>query len=167
MATHSSTLAWRILWMEDPGGLLFMGSHRVRFPGEGNGNPLQYYCLENPMDRGAWQATVHGVTKSWTRLSEFTFTLTFTESDTTEATQHSIARMKVEIAGQSSGQDSALPLPGSRFHPWLGGGMKVGNCKSEIRPYPLPTNHSLSSSIRFQEISSPKGVGSSLIENFS
>ena len=37
-------------------------------PREGNGNPLQYSCLENPMDRGAWQATVHGVTKSWTRL---------------------------------------------------------------------------------------------------
>ena len=35
-----------------------------RSPGEGNGNPLQYYCLENPMDRGAWKATVHGVTKS-------------------------------------------------------------------------------------------------------
>ena len=34
-------------------------------PGEGNGNPLQYSCLENPMDRGAWLATVHGVTKSW------------------------------------------------------------------------------------------------------
>ena len=38
-------------------------------PGEGNGNPLQYSCLENPMDGGAWWATVHGVTKSWTRLS--------------------------------------------------------------------------------------------------
>ena len=37
-----------------------------RSPGEGNGNPLQYSCLENPMDRGAWQATVHGVAKSWT-----------------------------------------------------------------------------------------------------
>ena len=37
-------------------------------PGEGNGNPFQYCCLENPMDRGAWQATVHGVAKSWTRL---------------------------------------------------------------------------------------------------
>ena len=41
-----------------------------RSPGEGNGNPLQYPCLENPMDRGAWQATVHGVTKSQTRLSD-------------------------------------------------------------------------------------------------
>ena len=41
---------------------------------EGNGNPLQYFCLENPMDGGAWQATVHRVPKSWTRLSNFTFT---------------------------------------------------------------------------------------------
>ena len=45
-----------------------------RFPGEGNGNPLQCSCLENPMDRGAWWAAVHGVTKSWTQLSNFTFT---------------------------------------------------------------------------------------------
>ena len=37
-----------------------------RSPGEGNGNPLQYSCLENPMDRGAWQAIVHGVTQNWT-----------------------------------------------------------------------------------------------------
>ena len=39
--------------------------------GEGNGNPLQYSCLENPMDRGAWWATIHGVAKSQTRLSDF------------------------------------------------------------------------------------------------
>ena len=45
-----------------------------RSPGEGNGNPLQHSCLENPMDGGAWEATVHGVTKSRTRLSAFTFT---------------------------------------------------------------------------------------------
>ena len=42
-------------------------------PGEGNGNPLQYSCLENPMDGEAWWATVHGVTKSRTQLSDFTF----------------------------------------------------------------------------------------------
>ena len=42
-----------------------------RSPGEGNGNPLQYLCLENPMIRGAKYATVHGVTKNWTRLSNF------------------------------------------------------------------------------------------------
>jgi len=41
-------------------------------PGEGNGNPLQYSCLENSMDGGAWWATIHGVARSWTRLSNFT-----------------------------------------------------------------------------------------------
>ena len=51
----------------DPGSRPGLG----RFPGEGNGNPLQYYCLENPMDRGAWQAAVYGVAKSQTRLSDF------------------------------------------------------------------------------------------------
>ena len=44
-----------------------------RSPGEGNGNPLHYSCLENPMDGRAWQATVHGVAKSWTQLSNFIF----------------------------------------------------------------------------------------------
>ena len=43
-----------------------------RSPGEGNGNPLQYSCQENPMDEGAWQATVHGVAESLTQLSDFT-----------------------------------------------------------------------------------------------
>ena len=52
----------------DPGSIPGSG----RSPGEGNGNPLQYSCLENPMDRGAWQATVHRVAKSRTRLSHFT-----------------------------------------------------------------------------------------------
>ena len=41
----------------------------IRFSGEGNGNPLQYACLGNPTDRGAWRATVHGLAKSLTRLS--------------------------------------------------------------------------------------------------
>ena len=45
-----------------------------RSPGEGNGNPLQYSCLENPMDRGAWGATVPGVAKIWTRLSDWAHT---------------------------------------------------------------------------------------------
>ena len=46
-----------------------------RSPGEGNGDSLQYSCLENPMGGGVWQATVHGVTKSQTQLSDFTFPL--------------------------------------------------------------------------------------------
>ena len=57
----------------DPG--LIPGSGRSH--GEGNSNPLQYSCVENPMDGRAWQATVHGVAKSWTRLSDFTFTSDF------------------------------------------------------------------------------------------
>ena len=51
-----------------------------RSPGEGNGNPLQQSCLENSMDGGAWWATVHGVTKSQTRLSDFSFTFTNLEA---------------------------------------------------------------------------------------
>ena len=96
MATHSSILGWRIPWTEESGGLQSMGLQKNwtllkdfpggsdgkasaynvgdlcsisgwgRSPGEGNGNPLQYSCLENPMYRGVWWATVHGVTKSRT-----------------------------------------------------------------------------------------------------
>ena len=51
---------------------------------EGNGTPLQYSCLENPMDRGAWWAAVHGVAKSRTQLSDFTFTFHFSLSCTGE-----------------------------------------------------------------------------------
>ena len=73
MATHSSVLAWRISWTGEPSGLLSMGSHRVGHYssdlaciGEGNGNPLQYSCLENPRDGGAWWAAVYGVAQSRT-----------------------------------------------------------------------------------------------------
>ena len=52
--------------------LIFFINTRMRC-GEGDDTPLQYSCLENPMDGGAWQAAVHGVSKSWTRLSDFTF----------------------------------------------------------------------------------------------
>ena len=75
---HSSTLAWKIPWTEEPGRLQPMGSPRVghdwatslsRF-GEGNGNPLQCSCLENPSDGGAWWAAVYGVAQSRTRLKQ-------------------------------------------------------------------------------------------------
>ena len=58
--------------------------------GEGNGTPLQYSFLENPMDGGAWWAAVHDVTKSWTRLSNFTFTFHFHELEKEMATHSSI-----------------------------------------------------------------------------
>ena len=77
MATHSSTLAWKIPWAEEPGRLqreeLDM-TERLHFHfslsciGEGNGNPLQCSCLENPSDGGAWWAAIYGVAQSWTRL---------------------------------------------------------------------------------------------------
>ena len=80
MATHSSTLAWKIPWTEESGRLQSMGvaesdtTERLHFYfslsciGEGNGNPLQNSCLENPRDRGAWWAAVCGVAQSRTRL---------------------------------------------------------------------------------------------------
>ena len=80
VAPHSSTLAWKIPWMEDPGRLQSVGLLRVNMTeglhfhfslsciGGGNGNPLQYSCLENPRDRGAWWAAVSGVALSRTRL---------------------------------------------------------------------------------------------------
>ena len=85
MAPHSSTLAWRIPGTGEPGGLPSMGSHRVGHGcsvlaaaaaaagiiiGERNSNPLQYSCLENPTDRGAWWTTVHEVAKRQTQLSD-------------------------------------------------------------------------------------------------
>ena len=69
-----------ILTISFPGGSVVKNPHASagdlglifgsgRFPGEGNGNPLQYSCLKNSMDRGAWQATVMGSQKSWTQLN--------------------------------------------------------------------------------------------------
>ena len=76
MATHSSSLAWQIPWTEEPGRLQSMGSIGVGHDwetslslsciGEGNGNLLQYSCLEDPRDRGTWWAAVYGVAQSWT-----------------------------------------------------------------------------------------------------
>ena len=73
MATHSSILAWKIPWTDEPGGLQSMGPQRVGYNWgtlEGNGSPLQYSCLENPRDGGAWWAAVHRVAQSQTRLKQ-------------------------------------------------------------------------------------------------
>ena len=77
MAPHSSTLAWQIPWTEEPGRLQSSGLLRVRHfhfslshIGEGNGNPLQCSCPENPRDGGAWWADVYGVAQSQTRLKQ-------------------------------------------------------------------------------------------------
>ena len=72
-------------------------------PGEGNGNPLQYSCLENPIDGGAWQAAVHEVTKSWTRLSNFTFTFHFHALEKEMATHSSVLAWRIPGTGEPGG----------------------------------------------------------------
>ena len=71
--------------------------------GEGNGNPLQYSCLENPMDGGAWWAAVHGVARSWTRLSDFTFTFYFLALEKEMATHSSVLAWRISGTGEPSG----------------------------------------------------------------
>ena len=63
--------------------------------GEGNGTPLQYSCLESPMDGGAWWAAVHGVAKSQTRLSDFTFTFLFHALEKEMATHSSVLAWRI------------------------------------------------------------------------
>ena len=129
MAPHSSALAWRIPWMEEPGGLQSMGLLRVRTTerlhfrfslsciGEGNGTPLQYSCLENPMDRGAWWAAVHGAAKSRTRLSDFTFTFHFHALEKEMAPHSSTLAWKITWMQEPGGLQSI----GSRRvgHDWV------------------------------------------------
>ena len=81
----------------------------ILIPGEGNGNPLQYSCLENPMDGGACWAAVHGVTRSRTRLSNFTFTFHFHALEKEMATQSSVLAWRIPGTGEPGG----LPSMGS------------------------------------------------------
>ena len=73
------------------------------FFGEGNGTPLQYSCLENPMDGGAWWAAVHGVTKSRTRLSSFTFTFHFHALEKEMASHSSVLAWRIPGTGEPGG----------------------------------------------------------------
>ena len=126
MAHHSSTLAWKIPWMEEAGRLQSMGrwesdtTERLHFHfslsciGEGNGNPLQCSCLENPRDRGAWWAAAYGVAQSRTRLSDFTLTFMhlFNSSSHKEramATHSSVLAWRIPGTGEPGG----LPSMGS------------------------------------------------------
>ena len=76
---------------------------------EGDGNPLQYFCLENPMDGGAWKAAVHGVAKSQTRLSNFTFTFHFHALEKEMATHSSGLAWRIP----GTGETGELPSTGS------------------------------------------------------
>ena len=145
MAAHSSILAWKIPSTEEPGGLQSMWSQkswtrlrahsahihihtrtqliwgilfglRMLCYGEGNGTPLQYSCLENPMDGGAWWAAVHGVARSWTWRSDFTFTFPFHALEKEMATHSSILAWRIPGTGEPGG----LPSVGSHRvgHDW-------------------------------------------------
>jgi len=80
--------------------IFYITSH---LSGEGNGTPLQYSCLENPMDGGAWWAAVHGVAKSWTRLSDFTFTFHFHALEKEMATHSGILAWRIPGTGKPGG----------------------------------------------------------------
>ena len=84
--------------------------------GEGNGTPLQYSCLENPMDGGAWWATVHGVAKSHTRLSDFIFIFHSHALEKEMATHSSVLALRIP----GTGEPGALPSMGSHRagHDW-------------------------------------------------
>jgi len=84
--------------------------------GEGNGTPLQYSCLENPMDGGAWWAAVHGVAKSRIRLNDFTFTFLFHALEKEMATHSCILAWRIPGTGEPGG----LPSMGSHRvrHNW-------------------------------------------------
>ena len=98
------------LW-KTGGQFLLMGNC-----GEGNGNPLQHSCLENPMNRGAWKAAVHGITEGQTRLSDFTFTFHFPALEKEMATHSSVLAWRIPGMGEPGG----LPSMGSHRvrHNW-------------------------------------------------
>ena len=77
---------------------------------EGSGTPLQYSCLENPMDRGAWWAVVHGVAKSRTRLRDFPFTFHFHALEKAMATHSSVLAWRIPATGEPGG------LPSMKSH---------------------------------------------------
>ena len=87
--------------------------------GEGNGTPLQYSCLENPMDGGAWWAAVHRVANSRTRLSDFPFTFYFRALEKEMATHSSVLAWRIPRTGEPDG----LPSMGSH---------KVGHDRSDL-----------------------------------
>ena len=107
--------------------------------GEGNGNPLQCSCLENPRDRGAWKAAVHGVAKSQTRLSDFTFTFHFHELKKEMATHSSVLAWGIPGTGEPGG----LPSMGSHrvWHEWSD--LAAAAIATTIFVTSLPTNKSL------------------------
>ena len=99
--------------------------------GEGNGTPLQYSCLENPMDGGAWWAAVHGVAKSWTLQSNFTFTFHFHALEKEMEIHSSVLAWRIPGMGEPSG----LPSMGSHRvrHDWSDLAAVAGGVMTEAK----------------------------------
>ena len=99
---QGSTHTTQTLWLRDLGWILrmYISNEFSSKTGEGNGNPLQYSCLENPMDGGAWWAEVHGVTKSQTQLSNFMFTFHFHALEKEMATHSSVLAWRIPGMGE-------------------------------------------------------------------
>ena len=120
---------------------------------EGYVTPLQYSCLENPMDRGAWWAAVHGVTKSQTWLSDFTFSFHFHALEKEMATHSSVLAWRIPWTGEPGG----LPSMGSHGvgHDWSDLAAAVHN-KHHTISYNLPNlsrgEHDLYSDMKKQVI---------------
>ena len=108
MTTGKTTALTRWTFVGKVMSLLFNMLSRV-ITGEGNGTPLQYSCLENPMDGGAWLATVQGVTKSWIRLSDFTFSFHFHALEKEMVTHSSVLAWRIP----GTGEPGRLPSLGS------------------------------------------------------
>ena len=89
--------------------IVFFLAYLAKYSGEGNGTPRQYSCLENPMDRGAWKAAVHGVAEGQTRLSDFTFTFHFHALGKEMATHSSVLAWRIPGMAEPGG----LPSMGS------------------------------------------------------
>ena len=112
----SLAVHWVSLCASNPGSAgLIPGSRKS--PGEGNGNPLQYSCLENPMDRGAWWATVHGIAKSQTRLRVHACNATLGSSNprlrwfiSKESACQCRRQGSIPVWGRSPGEGNGNPL---------------------------------------------------------
>ena len=109
------------------------------FYGEGNGTPLQYSCLENPTDGGAWQAAVHGVATSQTRLSDFTFTFHFHALEKAMATHSSVLAWRIPGTGEPGG----LPSMGLHRvgHDWSDSAAAAACSKGQNKCIMIGTHH--------------------------
>ena len=107
--TSGCSIGEALVWLRGQGqGAMFLNRPKA-LDGEGNGTPLQYSCLENPMDEGAWWAAVHGVAKSRTRLSNLTFTFHFHALEKEMATHSSLLAWRIPGTEEPGG----LPSMGS------------------------------------------------------